>query len=103
MYKPLIPSYKITAMRTLAENAHKRFAQRRQPIDANLAMVYGAIEDIMNAVSAIEMAINRLPTKQEFNDAKDELRRKVKELGQPTKEELRRFREVEKHAKHVYR
>jgi tRNA A-37 threonylcarbamoyl transferase component Bud32 len=103
MYKQPIPNYKITAVRTLAENAHVRFAESRQPIDANLAMVYGAIEDNMIAISAIETAINKLPTKQEFEEVKEELRRKVKEVNQPTKEELRRFKEVEKRVKHVYR
>jgi hypothetical protein len=106
----MIPNYKIYGVKAL-----KTYAERRQnhpaeiiqflsqTMDANLIMIYGFLEDIMNNVNSLETALNKSTSMDDIKQAKIELERILKDRGKPTQEQIKQFRELTKRAKNVYR
>jgi preprotein translocase subunit Sss1 len=105
----MIPQYQIDGVRAL-----KRYAEIRQEkpqweasklsrtMDANLFMIYGFLEDVMTNMNILERAMEKSATKEEFRQAKNELKRVIKEAGKPSREEIAKHKRIEKHARHVY-
>jgi hypothetical protein len=106
----MIPKYKIDGVRAL-----KTYAERRQnhpaeiirflsqTMDANLIMIYGFLEDIMNDVNNLELALKQSASKEDIKQAKIELKHILKNRGKPTAEQIKQFKELTNRAKNVYR
>lgn len=71
-------------------------------LNAHMEMVYGIIEELMQAVNDINAGIDKLPTTKEFNEFRRELAARSEKKISPTDEEIRNYREKEKHSKHIY-
>jgi hypothetical protein len=106
----MIPRYKIDGVKALKTYAERRQNQPvevirflSQTMDANLIMIYGFLEEIMNNMNNLETALNKSASKEDIKQAKVELKRILKDSAKPTKEQIKQFKEMTKRATNVYR
>jgi hypothetical protein len=78
------------------------FYQINSNLYVNVEFIYDYIMKLTENMNALTTAIDNLPTKQEFKDAKHELKQIVRGKATPTKKEMNEYKRRENRMGYVY-
>jgi hypothetical protein len=95
-------SERSTKLRTKAAKADHEFYQINSNLYVNVEYIYDYITKLTENINTLTTAIDKLPTTQEFKDAKNELKQIVNGEAVITKKEMNGYKKHEKRLGYVY-